>query len=34
MSLKDAKNQIDLAFTRNETCGMAYENAFGGDQLR
>ena len=30
MSLEDAKKQIDLAFTRAETRGLAYENAFGG----
>lgn len=30
MSLEDAKNQIDLAFTRKDRRGLAYENAFGG----
>ncbi len=30
MSLEDAKNQTDLAFTRQDRRGLAYENAFGG----
>ena len=30
MSLEDAKTQIDLAFTRKDRRGLAYENAFGG----
>ncbi len=30
MALEDAKTQIDLAFTRKEKRGLAYENAFGG----
>jgi len=30
MSLDDAKNQTDLAFTRKGRRGLAYENAFGG----
>ena len=30
MSLEDAKNQTDLAFTRKDRRGLAYENAFGG----
>jgi len=30
MSLEDAKRQIDLAFTRNDLRGLAFENAFGG----
>ncbi len=30
MSLEDAKKQVDLAFTRPERRGLAYENAFGG----
>ncbi|MEJ6398134.1 agmatinase [Yoonia sp. 208BN28-4] len=30
MSLEDAKSQIDLAFTRPDRKGLAYENAFGG----
>lgn len=30
MSLEDAKNQIDLAFTRKGRRGLAYENAFSG----
>lgn len=30
MALEDAKTQVDLAFTRPERRGLAYENAFGG----
>lgn len=30
MSLEDAKAQIDLAFTRDDLKGLAFENAFGG----
>ena len=30
MALEDAKKQIDMAFTRPELRGQAYENAFGG----
>ena len=30
MSLEDAKNQVDLAFTRTDPRGLAFENAFGG----
>ena len=30
MSLEDAKKQVDLAFTRKDRKGLAYENAFGG----
>ncbi len=30
MALEDAKTQVDLAFTRAETRGLAFENAFGG----
>ena len=30
MSLEDAKTQIDLAFTRTDLRGLAFENAFGG----
>lgn len=30
MALEDAKKQVDLAFTRKERRGLAYENAFGG----
>jgi len=30
MALEDAKGQIDLAFTRDELKGCAFENAFGG----
>ncbi len=30
MALEDAKTQIDMAFTRTERRGLAYENAFGG----
>lgn len=30
MALEDAKTQVDLAFTRAEARGLAYENAFGG----
>jgi agmatinase len=30
MALEDAKTQVDLAFTREERRGLAYENAFGG----
>ncbi|MFQ1702170.1 agmatinase [Loktanella agnita] len=30
MALEDAKGQSDLAFTRNDRRGLAYENAFGG----
>jgi agmatinase len=30
MALEDAKGQIDLAFTRRDRRGLAYENAFGG----
>lgn len=30
MALEDAKKQIDLAFTRKDRKGLAYENAFGG----
>ncbi len=30
MALEDAKKQIDLAFTRKNRKGLAYENAFGG----
>ena len=30
MSLKDAKKQVDQAFTRDRYTGQSYENAFGG----
>ena len=30
MALEDAKTEVDLAFTRKEMQGLAYENAFGG----
>jgi agmatinase len=30
MGLEDAKTQVDAAFTRRGTKGLAYENAFGG----
>jgi len=30
MALEDAKNQIDMAFTRKDLRGLAYENAFAG----
>ena len=30
MALEDAKNEIDLAFTRKGLTGLAFENAFGG----
>ncbi|PRY80453.1 agmatinase [Yoonia maritima] len=30
MALEDAKGQVDLAFTRTNRKGLAYENAFGG----
>lgn len=30
MALADAKNQVDLAFTRENLKGQGYENAFGG----
>ncbi|MEO1681478.1 MAG: agmatinase [Pseudomonadota bacterium] len=30
MSLEDAKNQVDLAFTRQSSRGLAHENTFGG----
>ena len=30
MSLEDAKHQVDLAFTRTDPRGLAFENAFGG----
>jgi agmatinase len=30
MSLEDARSQVDLAFTRPETRGLSFENAFGG----
>ncbi|HEY0214140.1 MAG TPA: agmatinase [Paenirhodobacter sp.] len=30
MALEDAKYQIDMAFTRTDRRGLAYENAFGG----
>ncbi|WP_439155276.1 agmatinase [Yoonia sp.] len=30
MALEDAKGQVDLAFTRADRRGLAYENAFGG----
>ncbi|HAG25412.1 MAG TPA: agmatinase, partial [Rhodobacter sp.] len=30
MALADAKNEIDLAFTRKGLTGLAFENAFGG----
>ena len=30
MSLEDAKSQVDLAFTRKDARGLAFENAFGG----
>ncbi len=30
MSLEDAKTQVDLAFTRRDLRGLAFENAFGG----
>ena len=30
MSLEEAKQQIDLAFTRQDLRGLAFENAFGG----
>lgn len=30
MALEDAKKQIDMAFTRSETRGLSFENAFAG----
>ena len=30
MALEDAKSEVDLAFTRKDRRGLAYENAFGG----
>ncbi len=30
MALEDAKGQVDLAFTRSDRRGLAYENTFGG----
>lgn len=30
MALEDAKTQVDHSFTRDETRGLSYENAFGG----
>jgi agmatinase len=30
MALEDAKGQVDLAFTREDRRGLAFENAFGG----
>jgi len=30
MALEDAKTEVDLAFTREDRRGLAYENAFGG----
>lgn len=30
MALEDAKTQVDMAFTRADRRGLAYENAFGG----
>ena len=30
MALKDAKSQVDAAFTRKDARGLAFENAFGG----
>lgn len=30
MALEDAKNEIDMAFSRSELRGLAYENAFAG----
>lgn len=30
MALEDAKNQVDMAFTRPDPRGLTYENAFGG----
>lgn len=30
MALEDAKTQVDMAFTRQDRRGLAYENAFGG----
>lgn len=30
MALEDAKNQVDMAFTREDPRGLAYENAFAG----
>jgi agmatinase len=30
MALEDARKQVDLAFTREDRRGLAYENAFGG----
>jgi agmatinase len=30
MALEDAKNQVDMAFTRDDPRGLAFENAFGG----
>ena len=30
MALEDAKTQVDMAFTRTEARGLAFENAFGG----
>ena len=30
MALEDAKTQVDLAFTRKDRRGLAFENAFGG----
>ena len=30
MALEDAKTQVDMAFTRDDPRGLAFENAFGG----
>jgi agmatinase len=30
MALEDAKNEVDVAFTREDRRGLAFENAFGG----
>ncbi|MEM9551520.1 MAG: agmatinase [Pseudomonadota bacterium] len=30
MALEDAKHQVDMAFTREDPCGPAFENTFGG----
>jgi len=30
MALEDAKTEVDLAFTRSDRRGLAFENAFGG----
>ncbi|MFP1643485.1 agmatinase [Pontitalea aquivivens] len=30
MALEDAKNQVDMAFTRTDPRGLSFENAFGG----